>query len=809
MGAKNIKFPKITEVINLENLDELSIKYAKIVYQKIKELYLENEKNINRGIYLKFFENLKKIVVREKAKLDAELKEFMDQKTKKEQKEAEKEQQATEEKKVEKEQQTTEEEKEAEKEHQATEEKKEAEKEYQATEVKKEAEKEHQATEEKKEVEKEYQAIEEKKEAEKEHQAKEVKKEAEKEHQATEVKKEAEKEYQATEEKKEAEKEHQATEEKKEAEKEHQATEEQKESLDNQRVIKNDENNVFEKSNTQNTQSNIENEANVVENNAEIYKKQTAKQEVKSDIEMKKDEKAEIETNEKSKKTDAEIGKNVNNNQMQKSNENEGVSEQNVEKEVRHKQEQNLVDEAKQGETKINCEENIKTDEQEGQNNKNIKSEDTQAQSTIKEEKNSEIRGEDIENNETVEDDNLDEKIKNSNKEKEEINQKINDLIQRSSFLEIGMKKLEEAKNLPEMNELNMDKSNPLINEAFETTYAVENSNCNQVNEKMEEIKENIFQQFMQEPSKNISNAYENKADEDINLITKLMNQDGNAFSKKKNKEYEYSIFDFIIIGNSIVKENKKNLSCKYIFLNYDDLKGEENIFLGNYKKDNIFITFIYIKDKNILLYLECSGKSDKEVKDDKIDDGFKEKFNIKDYELKKNKQFENLSENKKDEIICLNVLEYFLKLEEGEKRDNFINTFESQNFKEIINENENKNNISSNNPKYYTIECYNIIKSNEERTIKEVNIQEVYFIIYPKKIEKIKLELISGNINEDYLIDFNYKEKNIALKNLKEMRKYLEGKLTDLEKKDWDNYLEKLKKNIENLEDEENDEDD
>jgi hypothetical protein len=108
MGAKNIKFPKITEVINLENLDELSIKYAKIVYQKIKELYLENEKNINRGIYLKFFENLKKIVVREKAKLDAELKEFMDQKTKKEQKEAEKEQQATEEKKVEKEQQTTE-----------------------------------------------------------------------------------------------------------------------------------------------------------------------------------------------------------------------------------------------------------------------------------------------------------------------------------------------------------------------------------------------------------------------------------------------------------------------------------------------------------------------------------------------------------------------------------------------------------------------------------------------------------------------------------------------------------------------------
>jgi hypothetical protein len=40
-------------------------------------------------------------------------------------------------------------------------------------------------------------------------------------------------------------------------------------------------------------------------------------------------------------------------------------------------------------------------------------------------------------------------------------------------------------------------------------------------------------------------------------------------------------------------------------------------------------------------------------------------------------------------------------------------------------------------------------------------------------------------------------------------MRKYLEGKLTDLEKKDWDNYLEKIKKNIENLEDEENDEDD
>ena len=547
---------------------------------------------------------------------------------------------------------------------------------------------------------------------------------------------------------------------------------------------------MSEQSNKQKNQSNPENKENVVENDSETFKNQKAQQEVKSD------EKAEKETIEKSKKTDAEIGENADNNQVHKSNENGESSDQNVKKEFGH----NLFDEIKQGEAQINGEKNINNEK--GQNNKTIQSEDTQAKSPIKEEKNSQISREDIENNETVEDDNLD--IKKLGEMKE----KIDDLYKRNSFIEISKEIAKEAENLSKMNELKEDKSNPLIKEAIEATFVVENSNSNQVIEKMGDIKEYIFQQFMQEPSKNISNAYENKADEDINLFTKLMNQDGNAFSKKKNKEYEYSNFDFIIIGNSIVKENKKNLSCKYIFLNYDDLKGEENIFLGNYKKDNIFITFIYIKDKNILLYLECSGKSDKEVKDDKIDDGFKEKFIIKDYELKKNIQFENLSEDKKDEIICLNVLEYFLKLEEGEKRDNFINKFESQNFKEIINENKNKNNITSNNPKYYTIECYNMIKNNEKRTIKEVNIQEVYFMIYPKKIEKIQLELTSGNICEDYLIGFKYREKNIALKNLKEIRKYLEEKLTDLEKKDWDIYLEKLKENIEKLEDEENEED-
>ena len=54
IDAKNFKFPKITEVINIDNLDELSIKYGKIVYQKIIELYLENEKDIHKGIYHKF-----------------------------------------------------------------------------------------------------------------------------------------------------------------------------------------------------------------------------------------------------------------------------------------------------------------------------------------------------------------------------------------------------------------------------------------------------------------------------------------------------------------------------------------------------------------------------------------------------------------------------------------------------------------------------------------------------------------------------------------------------------------------------------
>ena len=698
IDAKNFKFPKITEVINIDNLDELSIKYGKIVYQKIIELYLENEEDIHKGIYNKFFKILNKIVEREKTKLNAELNELKAKLEEQEKKKKEKEQQAKEKKKVK-------EEKQAKEEQQAKEEKK----------------------------------------VKEENQAKE--------------------EQQTKEELK-------------------------KESSDNKRATKNDEDNVSEQSNKQKNQSNPENKENVVENDSETFKNQKAQQEVKSD------EKAEKETIEKSKKTDAEIGENADNNQVQKSNENGESSDQNVEKEFGH----NLFDELKKGEAQINGEKNINNEK--GQNNKTIQSEDTQAKSSIKEEKNSQISSEDIENNETVEDDNLD------IKELGEMKEKIDDLTKRNSIIEKSKEIAKEAENPSKMNELKEDKSNPLIKEAIEATFVVENSNSNQVIEKMGDIKEYIFQQFMQEPSKNISNAYENKADEDINLFTKLMNQDGNAFSKKKNKEYEYSNFDFIIIGNSIVKENKKNLSCKYIFLNYDDLKGEENIFLGNYKKDNIFITFIYIKDKNILLYLECSGKSDKEVKDDKIDDGFKEKFIIKDYELKKNIQFENLSEDKKDEIICLNVLEYFLKLEEGEKRDNFINKFESQNFKEIINENKNKNNITSNNPKYYTIECYNMIKNNEKRTIKEVNIQEVYFIIYPKKIEKIQLELTSGNICEDYIIGFKYREKNIALKNLKEIRKYLEEKLTDLEKKDWDIYLEKLKENIEKLEDEENEED-
>ena len=78
--------------------------------------------------------------------------------------------------------------------------------------------------------------------------------------------------------------------------------------------------------------------------------------------------------------------------------------------------------------------------------------------------------------------------------------------------------------------------------------------------------------------------------------------------------------------------------------------------------------------------------------------------MNINGYELKKNKQFENSSENKNDEIICLNALEYFLKLEEKEKRDNIINTFESLNFKEIINEEQNQENKKKNNSKYYII---------------------------------------------------------------------------------------------------------
>ena len=117
IDAKNFKFPKITEVINIDNLDELSIKYGKIVYQKIIELYLENEEDIHKGIYNKFFKILNKIVEREKTKLNAELNELKAKLEEQEKKKKEKEQQAKEKKKVK-------EEKQAKEEQQAKEEKK-------------------------------------------------------------------------------------------------------------------------------------------------------------------------------------------------------------------------------------------------------------------------------------------------------------------------------------------------------------------------------------------------------------------------------------------------------------------------------------------------------------------------------------------------------------------------------------------------------------------------------------------------------------------------------------------------------------
>ena len=148
-----------------------------------------------------------------------------------------------------------------------------------------------------------------------------------------------------------------------------------------------------------------------------------------------------------------------------------------------------------------------------------------------------------------------------------------------------------------------------------------------------------------------------------------------------------------------------------------------------------------------------------------------------------------------------MNVLEYFLKLEEGEKRDNFINSFESYNFRELINENEK--NIKENNPKYYLIECLNILKNNEKREIKEINIQEIYFFVYPKKLENINEIIIQGNFDEDYIKKFkNIEDKRRALKNLTEIRNYLKEKLNETEKKNWDDYLDTLKNHINELED-------
>ena len=403
---------------------------------------------------------------------------------------------------------------------------------------------------------------------------------------------------------------------------------------------------------------------------------------------------------------------------------------------------------------------------------------------------------------ETEADSTLDEDIKLFNEKIEANNKEIEEQNRRILNFENSKLRAKEAEIPSKLNELKEDKSNPLINEALGKVFVIDNSNMKQIDGTMGEINQKVLEQYISVAAKNISNSYENKADNDIELIKNMMDQDGNAFSKRKSKlTYEYNNFDFMIIGNSIVNENKKNLNCKYIFLNYDNLEGEENIFLGNYKKDNIFITFIYIKDKNILLYLECSGKSDNVVKNDNIDNKFKEKLNINNYILKKNIQFENSSEDKKDEIICLNVLEYFLKLEEGEKRDNFINSFESYNFRELINENEK--NIKENNPKYYLIECLNILKNNEKREIKEINIQEIYFFVYPKKLENINEIIIQGNFDEDYIKKFkNIEDKRRALKNLTEIRNYLKEKLNETEKKNWDDYLDTLKNHINELED-------
>ena len=440
-------------------------------------------------------------------------------------------------------------------------------------------------------------------------------------------------------------------------------------------------------------------------------------------------------------------------------------------------------------------------------NNDNINLNNNQAKTEVESEKTNQTQEQNDNKNENNISSSTNIDINNNQISKDSANDiKLEKIIKEGSEIKDAYEKGKNLKEYSDLIKLKQDKSNPILNQTFENVFAID-PNILSNKEVMSEIEENYYDNYMKKITQKANDINENKVDEKINLVDSLIKQDGNAFSKRYNEKYRYSNYDFLLIGRSIVNENKKNLNCKYVFLNYYNLVGEENIFLGNYKKDNILITFIYIKDRNILLYLECSEKSDKEITDDKINEQFKEKLNINGYELKKNKQFENSSENKNDEIICLNALEYFLKLEEGEKRDNFINTFESLNFKEIINEEQNQENKKKNNPKYYIIEVYNILKNKKDRYKAEVDIQEIYFINYFKNYKKMtedvmKIEKISnilmGNdekegFREDYIKIMDKGTKSDAERILKEMKKCLKEKLTDLEKKEWEKYLEDL----------------
>ena len=258
-----------------------------------------------------------------------------------------------------------------------------------------------------------------------------------------------------------------------------------------------------------------------------------------------------------------------------------------------------------------------------------------------------------------------------------------------------------------------------------------------------------------------LCNKYLEKRQNFINNILTKLNEDfqqkkGNPAVNSYSSNYVFDTADVTTLGNHITK---KINYIKY-FGNIENLNldNDKNIILGIYQSlnGNLLEWSIYciIKDKKTILYKNSINK--------KIDNRFKtileQKGITSDYVIKENIKNENDENNKINNsgIICLKIIQNFLKELKNNRMDDFISGFElSLEFPGNIN-------IKRLRKDYSKLYCESfllkLIKSKKEEEINDEfweNLPIIMFILISRDLNKNDNNVNFGSLlYKDHIID-------------------------------------------------------